>query len=380
MKYKILAGSLTAHPNNYGTHLDNYIKNKQQIAKNICEGLILHDQIYIPIQDYFTACGLVSIIGENNTISLLESNQIRFLRSRHQLVFLKARHLPKDIGLSSSKEPHPRSSPNDESIAFSLNELETRMLLKNRKLLERLLIQQTDSVDINDCLKEIKQNTFKTFRHTSIASKPINDFLGELPTGHVQATTLGNDPLDINNPIKVIIGLATIYYETHLLNKYNCSSSSSTVDLNNLTGLTAPCVPNKSENLWAITELHKIPDLGEVILADDGYCQNVIKITRSSNAVQFREWFHDNKNLTTKEIQQEFVGLIDKEPWFKSSAGSIICWGTAAVAGVFYGPLAGIPLGLANKLLGMVKGQSPKYFISDLQKLQRIRKDKTRIK
>ena len=369
MKYKILAGSLTAHPNNYGSHLESYISNKQQIAKNICEGLILHDQIYIPIQDYFTACGLISILGENNTISLLESNQIRFLRSRHQLAFVKARHLPKDIVLISAEESHPRSSPNDESIACGLNELENRMPLKNRKSLERLLIQQTDPVDIHDCLIEIKKNTFKTFRHTSIASKPINDFLGDLPTGHVQATTLGNDPLDINNPIKVIIGLATIYYETHLLNKYNCSSSSSTVDLNNLTGLTAStCVPSKSENLWAITELHKIPDLGEVILTDDSYCKNIIKITRSSNAAQFREWFHDNKNLSTKEIQQEFVGLVDKEPWFKGQVGSIICWGTVAAAGVVYGPLASIPLGLANKLLGMVKGQSPKYFISELKK------------
>jgi hypothetical protein len=141
MKYKILAGSLTAHPNNHGTHLDNYIKNKQKVAKNICEGLILHNQICIPIQDYFTACGLISILGENNTISLLESNQIRFLRSRHQLTFVKARHLPKDIVLVTVQDSHPRSSPNDESIACGLNELETRMVLKNRKLLEQLLIQ-----------------------------------------------------------------------------------------------------------------------------------------------------------------------------------------------------------------------------------------------
>jgi len=369
MKYKILAGSLTAHPNNDGTHLDNYLKNKQKIAKNICEGLALHDQICIPIQDYLTACGLISILGEKNTISLLEFDQIRFLRSRHQLTFLKARHLPKDIGLSSPIEPHPWSSPNDESIALALSELEKRIQIKNRKLLERLLLQQTDSIDIHDCLKEIKKNTFKTFRHTSVASKPINNFLGDTPTGHVQATTLGNDPLDVNNPIKVIIGLATVFYETHLLNKYNCSSSSSTVDFNNLIGLTTPlCIPSKSENLWAITELHKIPDLGEIILQDNDYCQKVIEITRSSNATQFREWFHNNKNLSAKEIQQEFVCLMDKEPWFKSSIGSVICWGTVTLAGAVYGPLAGIPLGLANKLLGMVNGQSPKYFISELKK------------
>ena len=34
MKYKILAGSLTAHPNNDGTHLNNYIKNKEERLKN----------------------------------------------------------------------------------------------------------------------------------------------------------------------------------------------------------------------------------------------------------------------------------------------------------------------------------------------------------
>jgi hypothetical protein len=179
---------------------------------------------------------------------------------------------------------------------------------------------------------------------------------------------LGNDPLDINNPIKVIIGLATICYETYLLNKYNCSSSSSTVDFNNLTGLTASfCAPSKSENLWAITALYKIPDLGKILLADNSSCQKIIELTRSSEAAQFRAWFHDNKNLSTKEIQQEFVCLVDKEPWFKSSIGSVICWGVVTLVNIKLGPLVGVPLGLANKLLGMVKGQSPKYFISDLK-------------
>lgn len=369
MKYKILAGSLTAHPNNYGTHLENYIRSKQLIAKNICEGLILHDQLYIPIQDYFTACGLVSILGEDNLIFLLESEQIRFLRSRQQLVFLKARHLKADMGLSSAGEHHPRSSPDDESIALGLNELETSFQLKNRKLLEKLLIQQTDSVNINDCLKDIRKNAFNTFRQTSLVSKPFNDFLGELAEGSVQATTLGDSTLDINNPIQVVVGLATIYYETYLLKKYNCSSSSSTVNLNNLTGLTTPNIPSNTENLWSITELHKIPDLGKVLLSDNSYCQSILKITHSSEASQFREWFHDNKELSSKEIQQAFVALTDKEPWFKSSVGSTICWGTAVAAGLTFGPLAGIPLGFANKLLGKVKGQSPKYFISGLQKI-----------
>lgn len=375
MKYKILAGSLTAHPDTAATHLDNYIKNKKQIAKDFCEGLILHDQIYIPIQDYLTACGIVSILGEDNTISLLESDQIRFVRARHQLIFVKARHLPGAIGLMTAQEGHPSSSPHNKSITLGLNILENRKPLKNRKLLERLLAQQTDSVNINDYLKDIKKTAHSIFRRTPVAGKPMNDFLGELPDDKAQVRMLGPNPLDISNPIDVMIGLASIYYETNLLKEYNCSSSSSTVDLNNLSGLTASGTPSRSENLWSITELHKIPDLGEALLSDDSYCKKIIKITRSSKAAQFRQWFHDNKNLNTKEIQQEFVGLTDKEPWFKTSVGSYICWGTVIVAGLGcrdyggYGLLAGVSISLANKLLGKAKGQSPKYFISNLSKI-----------
>lgn len=264
MKYKILAGRLTAHPNNHGTHLDNYVADKYQIAKSVCEGLILHDQICIPIQDYLTACGLISILGENNVISLLESEQIKFLRSRHGIVLINSRNLPTDIALMTADEHHPRSSPNDESIASGFEVLEKSISLKNKNLLEKLLLRQTDSVDIHEGIKEIKKRTFKTFEFNPISRKPINDFLDELATGKAEVTTLGNDPIDINNPIKVTIGLANVHYETYLLNKYNCSSSSSTVNLNKLTGLTASSgISDKSENLWAITELHKIPDLGE---------------------------------------------------------------------------------------------------------------------
>ena len=369
MKYKILAGSLTAHPNTAGTHLDNYVKNKHQIAKDICEALILHDQIYIPIQDYLTACGLVSILGENNTISLLESDQIRFVRARHQLIFVKSRHLPGEIGLMTAQEGHPSSSPHNRSIALGLDVLENIIPLKNRKSLERLLAQQTDSVNIDDYLKDIKKTARSIFRRTPVASKPMNDFLGELPDGRAQVNMLRVSPLDINNPIQVMIGLASIYYETNLLKKYNCSSNSSAVDWNNLSGLTAPGTSSSAENLWSITELYKIPDLGEVLLSDGSYCKKIIKITRSSDAAQFRQWFHDNENLSTKEIQQEFVALTDKEPWFKTPVGSYLCWGIPIMVGFVIGPLAGIPLSLANKLLGKVKGQSPKYFISSLCKI-----------
>ncbi len=370
MEYKVIAGNLTAHTNNDGTHLVNYINKKQQIAKSLCEELILHDQINIPISDYFTACGLLLIFGEPNFISLLESNQIRFLRYRGQLTFMKARHLDGELGISTVKEPHPWSSPNDVSIAFSLNEVGREFKLKNRSKLESLLLKQTDSVDLSDCLRSIREDVNDAFSYTSISEKPFNDFLGGLPNGHARCHTLGDKPLNTNNPFSVMMNLANFTLESHLKDKYGCINSSSPVDFNKLIGLTnIPSNISASKNLWSITELHKIPDLGKALLTDETICQQIIKVSRSSRAAEFRGWFHNNNDLDSKKIQQAFVGLVDNEPWFKRTAGSYICWGTVTLAGLTYGPLAGVPLGFLNKMLGKIKGRSPKYFVDDLKNI-----------
>lgn len=301
---------------------------------------------------------------------MLESNQIRFLRYRGQLTFMKAKHLDGELGISTSKEPHPWSSPNDVSIVFSLNEVERKLKIKNRHKLETLLLKQTDSVDLNHCLQIIRADVNDAFSHTSISEKPFNDFLEGLPDGHARGHTLGNMPLDINNPFSVMMNLANFTLESHLKDTYGCINSSSSVDFNKLIGLTnIPSNINASKNLWSITELHKIPDLGKALLADEVICQKIIKITRSSRAAEFRAWFQNNNDLNSKEIQQAFVGLVDNEPWFKKTAGSYLCWGTVVLTGVAYGPLAGVPLGFLNKMLGKVKGRSPKYFINDLKNI-----------
>lgn len=370
MEYKVIAGSLTAHTNNDGTHFANYINKKQQIAKSLCEELILHDQINIPIQDYLTACGLFTILGESGFISLLESNQIRFLRYRGQIMFVKAKHRDGSLAISAPVEPHPWSSPDDVSIEFSLNFLESNFKIKNRRKLEALLLKQTDSVNIRHCLESIREDVHEAFNHTSISEKPFDDFLVGATDRSATVHILGDSPPDFSNPFSVMVNLANFTLEAHLKDTYGCINSSSPVYFNKLIGLTnTPSNINASKNLWSITELNEIPDLGEALLADDTICQQLIKITRSSKAAEFRAWFQNNNDLNDKEIQQAFVGLVDSEPWFKKTAGSYICWGTVALTGLTFGPLAGIPLGLLNKLLGNVKGRSPKYFIDDLKKI-----------
>lgn len=367
MKHNILAGSLTAHPDNNGNHFNNYISNKLQIIKIICEELILHDQILIPIQDYLTACGLIYILGESNFISLLESNKIKFLRSQHRITFCKSLHLNGDIGLSSPTKIHPWSGSDEYSVQCALQYLSGIINIKNKKLLTDLLVSRTDYIDINNYLKVIRKNTFNAFDQISIPNKNFNDFIGHTLSNKVTGTTWSNKPVNINNPIEVILGLAITNFETNLLKAYKCSSSSTTVNLNELIFSNIKNSDDRSRKLWSVTDLHKVPDLGKAVMENEENLSRIIKITNSTAAASFRDWFHSNSELDHAEIQREFACLVDREPWYKSNIGEISCSAAEIYTGILFGTVAGAAHTAINKLLGVVKEKSPKYFINQLR-------------
>lgn len=362
-----MAGNLTAQANLHGTHFDNYLSNKRAIAKVLSEELILHDQINIPILDFLTACGLLAIVGESNFISLLESDQLRFIKYKGQLTFLKSVDKNADFGISIPQQPHPWSSPMDISLDFSISFLEERLPIREKEKIKRLIIEQTDSVDLGAHLDQIRSEVFDLFEHTNVSKKPFNDFLQNQEVGKVTAHVLGDSPTDYENPISTIQALMNFRFETNLKEQFECQNLSPTKDFNNLIGLRK----NNSEKLWHITELYEIPDLADLIVAGGNECQSFIKLSQSAKASNFRKWFQSSSDADPKELRREFIGLMDNEPWFKRTIGSYICWGTVVLTGIVHGPLAGVPLSFLNKLLGKVKGQSPKYFINELEKLRK---------
>lgn len=77
---KVLAGDLSARFNLDGGHLQRYVHRPRTIMRSLCDQLILHDQILVPTHDYLTAAGLIRLLGERNVMSLLLTNQVRFVR------------------------------------------------------------------------------------------------------------------------------------------------------------------------------------------------------------------------------------------------------------------------------------------------------------
>ena len=119
---KSLAGDLSAIFNLDGRHLDRFLSRRTAVLRSLCDQLLLHDQILIPTQDYLTAAGLVRLIGENNLITLLEADKLRFLRVRG--FFGYVRGTGADGRLVAMQDPtgqKPFSSPIEQSIESGLN-------------------------------------------------------------------------------------------------------------------------------------------------------------------------------------------------------------------------------------------------------------------
>jgi len=144
--YKTVSSRLTAHFNTDGGHLQRYLQRKPQIAKSLCEDLILHDQVLIRTQDYLTACGLILTVGEKGFIDLLERDKLKFIRTRGVWGLLSGKG-PAEIGVAYANQQHPSVAPIEESVQAGLRVIEDRINDKNK--LQQVIVQ--NSIPIEWC-------------------------------------------------------------------------------------------------------------------------------------------------------------------------------------------------------------------------------------
>ena len=165
--FKVLSGNLSATFNLDGNHLDRYLQRKDLILKSLCEELILHEQILIPTQDYLTACGLILILGEHNLISLLEADKIRFLRTRGVFGYIRGKE--RDGAIATFGDPdvkRPQDSEIDASVRAGLSVVASR--IKEKELLEKLLVHQSDSLELSKIVDSVKLDSYEDLKKTPL--------------------------------------------------------------------------------------------------------------------------------------------------------------------------------------------------------------------
>ena len=373
--FKVLAGNLSAIFNLDGKHLGRYLQ-KKEIISSIYEDLILHDQIFIPTQDYLTACGLILVLGERNFISLLEDKRIHFLRLSGAFGYGKGTGVGGTLlTFVDPNSKRPQDSSIEESIKVGLSVISTQITEKD-KIID-LLIKESTPLEMSTVLDAVKSDTFRDLRATSLWKDnynfPNKDLLALPGMEDMQVRVIRPGTNPKINPVDALLSLALFNIELYLSLKFDCNSSSTGSPLGDLIDIKLDRLVEqsvRSKNMWSLLEINNIPDLGKLDLKEEGNFKDLLKIIRSQNANEFRKWFHERKILDEREIFKEYVGLLSEVPAIQTLPSKAIrfCVGN----GLGFVPVVGLAFSFIDTFLleKFLKGKSPRYFIEDLKKFR----------
>jgi hypothetical protein len=378
---RVLAGDLTATFNLDGQHLHRYVQNRASIAETLCEQLILHDQVFIPTNDYLTAAGLIEILGEKNFIELIESNQLRFIRLRQ--VFGYVRGTGRDGSLIVFGDPEssrPQDSPLEASIKAGLSNV--RAALSDRPKLERILAESTACMESSRIIDDIREKTYSDLRKSSFWNDGYSYHrtnglkLPGLEKNSVRVIGPGTDVM--NNAVDALLSLAQANLELYLARQFECTSTSSASPIGDSLLLEQSRAGSASrvrstDELWSFLKIENVPNVAALSAVEPEKFLELIKLTRSRHAGSFRAWFAQSPNLSEKEMTARYIELLHDVPWFNKDlikgVRFLITTAVGKLAEAKCIPLVGEAMGAADVYgFDRLRPPSPKYFVDDLKK------------
>jgi len=372
-----LAGSLSATFNIDGQHFERYIERKGSVVQSLCDQLLLHDQILIPTQDYLTAAGLIRILGEQNVLALLEEERLRFVRLRG--FFGYARGTGDDGRLITMHDPSRMkafSCPIDQSVELSLRVIEGEC--KERHRLMRLLTTSSDELELQTAVDATHKDAYADLSQTMLWKEeyrfPNPDLLA-LPGVEKMGVRVIGPGIDVShNVVDACLALGLMNIELYLAKQFDCANSSTgspigdciTLKLPRLTGHRAT-----NPELWNFLEVTGVPDISGPLLGNPVEMAKFLKLTRSRDALAFRQWFNKNAQLSEKELLKAYIDVLHQTTWVQSSRGRVLRMIISLGLGAFgLGWIVDAAASTVDNFVvdKFVRGRGAKFFIENLRK------------
>jgi hypothetical protein len=129
-----------------------------------------------------------------------------------------------------------------------------------------------------------------------------------------------------------------------------------------------------SQHFSELREIASVPDLGEAVLRNAVSVEQLIRLSETRNAVQFRSWFHAHCRDNPIETAKQYVELLRDSPAVQNIPAKVIRLVVTTLLGLI--PGVGQVLGTAASAIDsffvdrVLRGSSPKYFIEDLRQIE----------
>lgn len=377
--YKALSGGLSATFNLDGQHLARYVARREEVLDQLFEDLVLHDQVRIPTQDFLTAAGLVTCLGETIVLRLLEDNSLRFVRISGSFGYVRGTGKDGSLGVfrGSSREgvPKPQSADLEQAIDAGVAAITGK--LDSPEKLRKLIARQTDEYTWEAILSAVRRESHRDLKQTELWKDRYSDRNPDalrLPSmKKMQVKVLGPDASqDIQHDVVARLLAITLWNaELHLAEKENCASLSSSSPMGALLVRKSERAfgrENASNLLLHLNEINRVPWLAPVIFNDMKAFDQFMDMHAGGNGRSFREWFHSCKTVSPKEFTARYIDLLQATPTASTKLAKTIRFVVTYLLKEV--PIVGTVVSFVDKFFIDKAAQmpSPKLFVADLKK------------
>ncbi len=309
-------------------------------------------------------------------IELLESERLQFVRTRSGLGFVRGKG--EDGGLVVFSDPdrkRPQDANLDESIEAGLSVIEG--ILEEKKLLTRLLLQNSINIETSEILEAVRQEAISDFKESAMwnprFSLPNPDLVALPGIKNMQVKVIGMNPDPLGNPIDTLLELASYNSDLYLAEKFECIDASPFFPIGDYLRIKARRADGQSDALWNLFEINGIPDFSDVDLTEVGKFSELHNVTLSSKAKSFRRWFHSCESWTERDILKEYLAVIQEIPWTQKLPTRMLRFITTT--GLGFIPGAGQVASFIDSFIfdRAFRKNSPKFFIDDLRQLAKTK-------
>lgn len=369
------------------SRFENFLEVGKPPLRSLIESAVIFDKISIPTNDFLPLAVLLATLGEKNVTALLDEGILTFSRLKGGVGYLGNGAGLSDFAVSShTGTPMAFCGPLDEAVHILLGGLNIQ---SNKAAMAYRVIEATVEFGIKDDFRDFKNEVYQDCR--TLFPKYAHEDLDRAPGILADQVTILSSLPDptATREIDQILRVAHAHIEARSAVAAGATDIYTSGHVSEIFQLKTEALVKRDqvireadplEALFVLREIADIPNIGEYVLQDRDGLSSILKLRASTNAVQFRAWFHENVRADPTKIGAEYAKLLKSVPWIQSVKAKKIRLMAQAAAGIatsYVDPLTGFLTGLSLNAVdsfvvdSVFKGNSPKYFLEDLQRIKK---------
>lgn len=339
--------------------------------RQFVESIVLHPRTFVPTEDFMSLANLVGSLGSPAVIQLLESGKLGLVRVRGSIAYigngggLRHYHFVRDDNL-----PDPHGGPADSALSWALGGLGAKA---SDPALHRLALAATYEVNAADISDAVRHETYMDVLNSrqlrnvfALRNTDMNHLAGIGPSG-VRIYGGANAEWS-GDEIDVVLAIAVANIELRLAQLVGAADTSTATPIGHVMRAKAERSFGRdvARSFTELSEIADVPDLGEAVLSGAVSVREVLKLSESTDGLQFRDWFHQHCRSDTLATAREYALLLKDVPRIQSFPVKVLRFlATAALGKV---PLLGEAASAIDSFFveRWLRGASPKYFLEEI--------------